>query len=95
LSDQPFEVVDSSGLTDADWAEINRLQEVYKTGGRRALDEAMKVLAKDPVRFTTVIAAFFPDMLREALRDAMAEAGITEDDLQDIARKLESPAPDQ
>jgi hypothetical protein len=34
-------------------------------------------------------------MLREALRDAMAEAGITEDDLQDMARKLESPAPDQ
>src|SRR6266404_8032172 len=36
--DDPFEVVDPSGLSDADWAEINKLQRVYKEGGKRALN---------------------------------------------------------
>ena len=41
-----------------------------------------------------VIGAFVPDMVREALKDAMSEAGMTEDDLDEFRRKLESPAPD-
>ena len=36
--DDPFEVVDPSGLSDADWAEINKLQQAYKEGGKRALN---------------------------------------------------------
>jgi aryl-alcohol dehydrogenase-like predicted oxidoreductase len=95
MPDEPFEVVDPSGLTDADWAEINKLQRVYKEGGKRALNKAMAVLAKDPIRFAAVIGAFFPEMIREAIKDAVVEAGMTEEDLREIARKLESPAPDQ
>jgi hypothetical protein len=28
--DEPFKVVDTSGLTDADWSEINKIQQAYK-----------------------------------------------------------------
>jgi hypothetical protein len=34
-------------------------------------------------------------MVREAIKDSMAEAGITEEDVREMVRKLESPAPDQ
>jgi hypothetical protein len=95
MADDPFEVIDSSGLTDADWAEINKLQQAYKEGGKRALNKAMAALAKDPIRFASVIGAFFPEMIREAIKDAVAEAGLTEEDLREMARRLESPAPDQ
>ena len=37
----------------------------------------------------------FPEMAREALKDQMAEAGITLDDLRELVRKLENPARDQ
>jgi hypothetical protein len=95
MADDPFEVIDSSGLTDADWAEINKLQQAYKEGGKRALNKAMAALAKDPIRFASVIGAFFPEMIREAIKDAVAEAGLTEEDLREMVRRLESPAPDQ
>jgi hypothetical protein len=95
MADDPFEVIDSSGLTDADWAEINKLQQAYKEGGKRALNKAMAALAKDPIRFASVIDAFFPEMIREAIKDAVAEAGLTEEDLREMVRRLESPAPDQ
>jgi len=56
--DDPFEVVDPSGLSDADWAEINKLQRVYKEGGKRALNRAMAALANDPIRFVALSARF-------------------------------------
>jgi len=96
LSDEPFEVADSSGLTDADWSEIGELKQAYKKGGVEALKKAMDVLiGKDPIRFAVVARAFFPDMFRQAIKDAMAAAAITEEDLREFARKRESPAPDQ
>src|SRR5258707_415563 len=70
MADEPFEVADSSLLTDADWAEINKLQRAYKDGGEKGLSKAMGELAKnDALRFVTVAAAFFPDMMREAIKD--------------------------
>jgi hypothetical protein len=55
----------------------------------------MENLAKHPLRYATVIGALYPNMLREALRDSTAEQGITDEDLREMARKLESPARDQ
>jgi hypothetical protein len=57
----------------------------------KAIDE----LATDPFRYATVMGAFFPDMIREAIKDSMAEVGMTEDDVRELVRKLESPARDQ
>jgi hypothetical protein len=49
--DDPFEVVDSSGLTDADWAALNELKRAYAEGGKRALEKAFETLAEDdPIR---------------------------------------------
>jgi hypothetical protein len=50
---------------------------------------ALDQLAKDPIRYVVVIGAFFPDMMRETIRDQMAEAGITEEDLRELIQKLE------
>ena len=92
VTDKSFdlEVVDTAGLTDADWAEINRLKSHYETGGRNALSKALAELGEtDPVRSIRVLSAFFPDTVREALRDSMAEQGITAEDLRELIRKHE------
>jgi len=49
----------------------------------------MKQLAKDPIAYVRVIGAFFPDMVREQIRDVMAEQGMTKEDLRELIRKLE------
>ena len=36
VTNEPFEVADPSGLSDADWADINRLRQVYKIDGKDA-----------------------------------------------------------
>ena len=54
-----------------------------------------KLEKDDPVRYIRVAGAFFPDMVREAIKDSKAEAGITEEDVREMVRKLESPARDQ
>jgi hypothetical protein len=94
--DEPLEVEDTSKLTDADWAEINRWKRAYQTGGQDALSRIMSELCeKDPIRHVTVLGAFFPDIVREAIKDEMAEQGLEEEDLRELIRKLESPARDQ
>ena len=85
-----LEVVDPSGLTDADWAEINRLKSLYEAGGRNALSKALAELGEsDPVRSIRVLSAFFPQAVREALTDSMAEQAITAENLRELIRKHE------
>ena len=81
-------IQDTTGLTDADWAEINKLRKTYKRGGRKAVGLALEKLAKAPIRYAAVIGALYPDMMREMIRDQMAEAGITEEDLRELIQKL-------
>ena len=83
-----LDVVDPSGLRDADWADIDRLQRLYETGDRNALSKALAELGEsDPVRSMRVLHALFPHTVREALKDALAEEGITEEELRDLIRK--------
>jgi hypothetical protein len=63
-----------------------------KQVGHKALSKAMDELATDEIRFMTVMGAFYPHMVRERIRDEMAEQGITADDLRELIRKLESPS---
>jgi hypothetical protein len=77
MADEPFEVVDPSELSDADWADINKLGRALEDGGQKGLSKALDELASDPIRYMKVIGALFPDMVREAIRDEMAEAGMT------------------
>ena len=56
----PFdEIADSLGVTDADWAEINRLKTAYETGGEKALGAAFEQLVADPIRAYRVVGALF------------------------------------
>ena len=92
MPEKPFnlEVVDASGLTAADWGEINRLKGLYETGGRDALSKALAELGEsDPVRSIRVLSAFFPETARDALRDSMAEQGITTEELRELIRRHE------
>ena len=89
-------VQDTSVLTDADWAEINRLRKVLADQGPEALNKAFAELQRrDVILHARVAEAFFPNEFKEAFRDEMAAAGMDEDDLRELVRKLESPARDQ
>jgi hypothetical protein len=83
--------IDTSCLTDADWTNLNKMRHVYSEGGKEALKAAMLDLSEsDLVSYTRVIGAYFPNELRNALKDAMAESGMTLDDLKEMNRKKES-----
>ena len=83
-------IVDTSWLTDADWAVINRLRRIHETEGQKAVREALRAL--EPESYLRVAAAFFPDKVREAIKDEMEEKGITEQYLREMAKKLH-PSP--
>lgn len=89
---EPLAVEDPSGLTDADWIEINRLKRVYESGGQKALSKALAEMGSDPVRYMRVMAALFPNEVRNAIKDEMAELGLDENDIRELVRKMESPA---
>jgi tetratricopeptide (TPR) repeat protein len=79
---------DTSMLTDADWIEIDMLRCAWESGGRKGLWKALdKLRNDDPIRYVTAAAAIIPDMVRNTLKDHMAENGITEEDLEETARK--------
>jgi hypothetical protein len=84
-----LKIVVSSHLTDADWAEINKLKRAFEHGGKIALSKAVEKLGNDPIRYVNVMAAFFPEMIREKLKDSLADADA--DDVRELIRKLETP----
>jgi hypothetical protein len=65
-----FEIVDASLLTDADWTEINKLKRAYEIGEAKAVPKALYELYIDSERAIRVLGAFYPDIVREAIRDA-------------------------
>lgn len=83
--DDELGIKDTSDLTDADWAEINKLRSIWETDGAKALTKAFDDL--DPIRSFRIMAAFFPEMVYNTMKDYMAEKGITEDDLKEMIRK--------
>jgi hypothetical protein len=70
---------------------INSLRRTYDRGGAKALSVSLKKLVADPIRYVRVMEAFFPDMIREKIRDMLAEEGITREDLEEIVRTQERP----
>jgi hypothetical protein len=67
----PLQGVDISDLTAADWVEIDKLKAAYDNGGREALSKAFDEL--DPVRCTNIMAALYPDMVSEVIREETAK----------------------
>jgi hypothetical protein len=58
-------------ITDADWAEANKLRRAYESGGNEALKRAYEELCKDPIRWVRVMSAFHSDYVRAKV-DAFA-----------------------
>jgi hypothetical protein len=84
-----LEVVDASDLTDSDWAAINKVIRAFRAGGMHAFwQELDKLDDGDLVLQIKVAGAFFPNEVREALKNEMAEQGITIEDLQEVLKKL-------
>lgn len=83
-----MEIADTSGLTDRDWAEINKLKQAWEAGGQRALNKAVDNLAADPIRYMTIIGAFFPQMVTDAIKDEMAEKGVTVEEVRALMEKV-------
>lgn len=52
-------IVDTTNLTDADWAEIDK-------GFSKALDE---LADRDPVQFLDIVTAYFPHAVLEVIKD--------------------------
>jgi hypothetical protein len=93
---EPPEIADTSLLTDADWAEINKLKRAHESGGSKALDLALQELREgDPERYVRISAAYNPGLVAETIKDVMAENGLTMEDIRELLRKAESPARDQ
>ena len=46
--------------------------------------------SKDPIRYLHVLSAFFPEIVREAIKDTMAEMGVTAEDLRELLEKTEA-----
>jgi len=63
-----FEIVDASLLTDADWTEINKLKRAYEIGEAKAVPKALYELFIDSERAVRILGAFYPDIVREAIR---------------------------
>jgi hypothetical protein len=95
----PLEIVDTSSLTDADWAEIHKLQRAYQHGEKAFSKTLYELGEADPIRLMTVMSAFWPEVVRETMKDQMAAEGVTVDDLKrlirELERKLESPYREQ
>ena len=88
--DDELGIEDTSDLRDADWIEINKLRDAYKTGGQQALKEAWRKLKDDPVSMMRVYGAFFPEKLRNTIKDVMAAEGVTFEDLKEMIEKAKS-----
>src|SRR4030095_8976332 len=82
MSEKPT-IVDNEGLSDADWAEANRLLRAYDAGGSAAFWRALDELGNaDPIRWCS------PDVVRKVIRDEIAEQGMTEEDVRELYKKL-------
>jgi hypothetical protein len=61
-------------ITDADWAEVNKLRRAYDSGGDEAQKRAYEALCKDLTRWVRVMSAFHSDYVRAKV-DAYAALG--------------------
>jgi hypothetical protein len=79
--------VDTSELTVADWAAVRRVNRAYEARGIEAFWDELEKL--DELQAFRVASAFFPNLIRELVRDQMAEYGLTIDDWRVVLKKAE------
>jgi hypothetical protein len=80
-----LKVEDPTGLTDADWEEISKLQRAYSSGGTESLADALDRLTTcDPDRAAKVLDALTPREPTAVPHDEL-EGG----ELEELIRQLE------
>ena len=72
---------------------MRRLKRAYKARGMEAFWDKLDKL--DEFQALRVASAFFPDLIRELIRDHMAEYGLTIDDWRVVLKKAEDAAPEK
>ena len=86
-------IEDTSHLTDADWATINKLVRTLRSDGIKALEKETRALRdENPVRFYTIMHAFSPRKTLEIIRDVAADLGVTEQEAKEMAQRMNSPS---
>jgi hypothetical protein len=85
------QLVDTTDLTDADWDEINKIEQAYAKRGERGFVKALEALYKrDELSWLRVVLAYYPTVVEEIMRDNLAASGVTTEDLQEIFGNMES-----
>jgi hypothetical protein len=74
-------IVDTTNLTDADWAEIDK-------GFSKALDE---LADRDPVQFLDIVTADFPHAVLEVIKDDIAANGFNDEKFYEIDAANDNP----
>ena len=87
---QRFHVVDTSGLTDADWAAIDRVNRACELGGANAFWDELEKLDDIPLELR-ILGAFFPDLMRQVIEEEV-EHSLTVKDLRKRIRKRRKSA---
>ena len=67
-------IVDTSWLTDADWAVINRLRRIHESEGQKAGRKALRAL--EPESYLRVAAAFFRTKSGKRLKMKLRKTGL-------------------
>jgi hypothetical protein len=76
--DNEPQLADTAHLTDADWTEINKINQAYTKRGQRGFEKALDALYKrDQLRWLKVVWAYYPRAVRDAMSDTMAGWGLT------------------
>jgi hypothetical protein len=81
-------IQDPSGLTDADWTELSRLQRIYSLEGNRSLSRALDDLLKtNRICAAAVMRALSPREVRKTIDDElMHELEVLAGDGEEIPR---------
>jgi hypothetical protein len=71
-----LDTLDTSGFTEADWAELRKLRDAWENGGPGALFAAQKSLRQaDPICWFRLVRTFYPQLLRKMVGDEADRAG--------------------
>ena len=83
-----FDDMDTTAFTDKDWAEWNKLQREYESGGIKALCAALWALAEaDPLCYLNIVEALNLASVSEAIKDRMVAMEIAREDVEEIIHK--------
>src|SRR5262245_1046754 len=73
---QKLKVIDTSNLTDADWAAIERVNRACELGGSAAFWHELESFDDLSLQLR-VVGAFFPDVISEMIEEEMTEHDLT------------------